>query len=66
MVISPDEYQEISRSWIDEWLLNKIIATALADLGLDERSAWQSIHLVKLLVSHENWWEEAGEVRHTS
>ena len=58
MVISPTEYPQISRSWIDEWLLNKIIATALADLGLDERSTWQSIHLVRILVSHETWWEE--------
>jgi glycosidase len=60
MVISAEEYKEISRSWVDEWLLNKIIATALGDLGLDERSAWQSIHLVKLLVSQSSWWEDAG------
>ncbi len=60
MVVLPQEYSEISRSWIDEWLLNKIIASALGDLGLDERSAWQSIHLIKLLTSHSNWWAEAG------
>ena len=60
MVISPAEYAQISRSWIDEWLLNKIIATALADLGLDERGTWQAIHLVRILVSHENWWDAPG------
>jgi glycosidase len=60
MVISTEEYKEISRSWIDEWLLNKIVATALGDLGLDERSAWRSIHLIKLLVNQADWWEDAG------
>jgi glycosidase len=60
MVIASEDYLEISRSLIDEWLLNKIVATALRDLGLDERSAWQSIALIKLLVSQTNWWEQTG------
>ena len=61
MIISPHEFAEISRSWVDEWLLNKLIATTLGDVGLDERSAWQSVHLIKLLVSQTHWWLEAGE-----
>ncbi len=63
MVIGGEDYYEISRSWIDEWLLNKIIASALSDLGLDERGAWQSITLIKLLVSQTNWWEQGGADR---
>ncbi len=43
---------EISRSWIDEWLLNKIIASALTDLGLTEPAAWRAVNVVKLLISH--------------
>jgi len=58
MVIDSEGYLEISRSWMDEWLLNKIIASAMSDLGLDERTAWQTIILIKLLVSHTNWWEQ--------
>jgi glycosidase len=60
MVISTHGYEDISRSWIDEWLLNKIIASTLADIGLDERTTWQSIHLIKLLVSQPAWWNGAG------
>ena len=28
------DYEEISRSWIDEWMLNKIFVSTLDDLGL--------------------------------
>ncbi|HSB65997.1 MAG TPA: hypothetical protein VLD65_05415, partial [Anaerolineales bacterium] len=61
-------YEEISRSWIDEWMLNKIIVSALNDLGLDERSNWRAITLIKLLTTHHDWWvqldtgnDKAGE-----
>ena len=47
----------ISRSWIDEWMLNKIFVSALNDLGLDERSNWRAVTLVKLLTSHHGWWQ---------
>ena len=49
-------YEEISRSWIDEWLLNKLVAAAFKDLGLEERRAWQAVGLIKLLATHHEWW----------
>lgn len=54
--ISEVGYEEISRSWMDEWMLNKIIASTLKDLGLDERSDWRAVTLIKLLTSHHAWW----------
>ena len=54
--ISEVGYEEISRSWMDEWMLNKIIASTLNDLGLDERSDWRAVTLIKLLTSHHAWW----------
>jgi glycosidase len=56
-IISTDGYEEISRSWMDEWMLNKIFVSTLNDLGLDERSNWRAVTLVKLLTSHHNWWK---------
>jgi glycosidase len=56
-VISLTGYEEISRSWIDEWLLGKIIATALGDMGLDEHTAWRAVSLIKLLTKHSNWYK---------
>ncbi len=43
---------EISRSWIDEWLLGKIIMGTLLELGMGEESARRAITLVKILIKH--------------
>jgi hypothetical protein len=48
--------EEISRSWMDEWMLTKIFISTLNDLGLDDRSNWRAVTLVKLLTSHHSWW----------
>jgi hypothetical protein len=52
---------EVSRSWIDEWLLGKIITRALMDLGLDEGEAWSDVSLVKIMTAHQGWWKPADE-----
>jgi hypothetical protein len=58
--VSETNYEEISRSWLDEWLLGKITASALIDLGIDDRSVWRAVSLIKLLVKHANWCEIAS------
>jgi len=55
-IVSDTGYEEISRSWIDEWMLNKILVSTLNNLGLDDRSNWRAVTLVKLLTSHHTWW----------
>jgi len=57
-VVDETDFEQISRSWIDEWLLGKIIAGALQDLGLDEGAAWQAVATIKVLTSHQRWFEE--------
>jgi len=54
-MMSPEGYAELSRSWIDEWLLGKLVAGALQDLGLDEGAAWWAVGTVKILVEHQQW-----------
>jgi glycosidase len=49
-------FEQQSRSWIDEWLLGKIVAGVLRDLGLDEAAAWQAVAVVKLLTAHQRWF----------
>jgi glycosidase len=49
-----------SRSWIDEWLLNKIIVGVLRDMGLDEAAAWRGVTLVKILTTHQRWFEASA------
>jgi len=54
---NPAAFAEISRSWQDEWLLGKITAAAMEDLGLDEGSAWWSVMTIKVLTRHQRWFE---------
>ena len=42
----------ISRSWIDEYMLGKIIQQAAVANGLDETAKWEAVLLMKLLVAH--------------
>ena len=51
------DFEQVSRSWIDEWLLGKIIAGALQDLGLDEGAAWYAVEMIKVLTSHQRWFQ---------
>jgi hypothetical protein len=48
---------ERSRSWVDEWLLGRILATSLEDLGLDESDSLNAVAIIKILISHQNWYE---------
>jgi glycosidase len=59
-VSGEEGFAEQSRSWIDEWLLGKLVAGALQDLGLDEDAAWRSVGVVKILVDHQGWCDLEG------
>jgi hypothetical protein len=59
-VVTEAGYEEVSRSWVDEWMLNKILVSTLDDLGLDDKSNWRAVTLVKLLTSHHAWWKQAA------
>jgi glycosidase len=50
-------YADLSRSWIDEWLLGRILARAIQNLGVDHATAEQSVGLIKLLTSNQRWFE---------
>jgi glycosidase len=56
-VVDQDDFEEISRSWCDEWLLGKIIAGTLQGLGIDEGAAWWAVTTIKVLISHQRWLE---------
>jgi hypothetical protein len=62
-VVSDDGYAQQSRTWTDEWLLSKLVAGALQDLGLDELSAWQAVAVSKILISHQGWFARPAPKR---
>ena len=59
---STGSFAAVSRSLQDEWLLGKITADAMQDLGLDESSAWWSVKTIKILTSHQRWCQGSRPV----
>jgi len=47
-IVSDDEFDQQSRTWIDEWLLGNIIAEVLQEMGVDQETAIQRVALVRL------------------
>lgn len=62
-VVDGADYVTTSRAWIDEWLLNRILAGALQQLGLVEGTAWRCVGTVKLLVNQQRWFDVATPAR---
>jgi hypothetical protein len=58
-ILATEGFEQQSRTWIDEWLLGKIMAGVLQDGGLDEASAWRAVAMVKLLTEHQLWFKES-------
>ncbi len=61
----PEGDPDLSRSWMDEWRLGRLLAGVLRDLGLDEGAAWRSVNSINVLVKHQAWCRasDAGEER---
>ncbi len=57
-VVSQTGFSEQSRSWIDEWRLDKTIAGVLRESGLGEATVRRSVTLVKLLTGHQRWFDQ--------
>jgi hypothetical protein len=56
-VVDAKDFSQVSRSWIDEWRLGKTIVSVLRDLGLDETASSRSVNVIKVLTTHQGWFE---------
>ncbi len=56
-IVPEYDFPQQSRSWMDEWLLGKLVAGTLQDLGLDANTARTAVGTVKILISHQRWYE---------
>jgi glycosidase len=54
-----------SRSWLDEWLLGRLLAGVLRDFELDDAAAGKAVRLIGLLITHQRWFADtaAGDRR---
>jgi hypothetical protein len=50
-----DDALELSRSWLDEWLLGKLTARTLIELDVPEEQTLRMVQLLKLLIGHQDW-----------
>ena len=55
VITDEPQYAEISRSWIDEWGVSRLIQQKLEELGLDVEQAKRGVTIIKLLVDQQNW-----------
>jgi glycosidase len=64
-IVSDVQFAQQSRTWIDEWLLGRILTGTLQQLGMDEGSAWRAVVLIKVLTTHQRWFaaEPSGMLR---
>jgi glycosidase/membrane protein YqaA with SNARE-associated domain len=56
-VVNASDFEQQSRSWMDEWWLGKIVAGVLQDLGLDAAATWRAVTVIKFLTGHRRWFE---------
>jgi hypothetical protein len=56
-IVVPLSSEQQSRTWIDEWLLGRIITGSLRDFGLDESLTSKAVLTVKLLTSQQQWFK---------
>jgi glycosidase len=47
-----------SRSWIDEWLLGKLLLSAFEEHGLSSEEQYRALTLIKILTTHQGWFEQ--------
>jgi glycosidase len=59
-VVGEEDHTAQSRSWMDEWLLGKLLAGTFQELGLDEGASSWALRLVKILISHHGWFKQEG------
>jgi glycosidase len=62
-IVSETNFAQQSRTWIDEWLLGRILAGALQSLGLDSHTALRAVTVINLLTTHQRWFAVEGSDR---
>jgi len=51
------DFATVSRTWIDEWLLGRIIATALREFGVEEGATLRAVTVIKVLTTQQAWFD---------
>lgn len=55
VITSEARYAEVSRSWLDEWGIIRMVRAELESSGLESTQVYRSETVLKLLVRQQNW-----------
>ena len=61
-VADEEAWTETSYAWIEDWLLSKVIATALDDMNIGDEAARRAVATIKLLIRHHDLLSPDAEV----
>jgi len=54
-ITADERYIEISRSWLEEWGVLRVVRVELEKLGLQPQEAYRTETVLKLLIQRQNW-----------
>ena len=60
-ITSEPQFAEISRSWLDEWGVLRVVRSELDSLGLDPGHVQRAETVLKLLIRQQNWVTSVAE-----
>ena len=46
---------EQSRSWIDEWMFDRLLTNVFRELDFDDKDIWEALSLIKIFTTHQHW-----------
>ncbi|MBA4389880.1 MAG: alpha-amylase [Syntrophus sp. (in: bacteria)] len=46
---------EQSRSWIDEWMFDRLLTDVFRELAFDDKDIWEALSLIKIFTTHQGW-----------
>ena len=49
---------EQSRSWIDEWMFDRLLTDVFRELDFDDKDIWEALSLIKIFTTHQYWLTE--------
>src|SRR5262249_40976798 len=54
-ITMPKNFAAQSRTWIDEWRVDRILVDVFRKLNVEESATRQGIAVIKLLTTHQRW-----------
>ncbi len=55
-----DQVEFQTLSWLDEWKISRMLEDNIQAMGYDEQTSWRMRQTLRILITHQNWYEEDG------